>query len=54
MSLLLESISTFGWFGDGSGICAISTYGWFPEEVLTIGGNGLFVGRTDIFGELWS
>ena len=47
---MLESISTFGWFGAGDPLLAIATWGWFDSGLL---GAGLFIERDSMFGELW-
>lgn len=52
MSDLLESISTWGWFGDTAGaIQAIGTYGWFEDFEIPVATKGIFVEMDGIFDE---
>jgi hypothetical protein len=54
MSDLLESISTYGWFGNAAGLEAIGTYGWFFDETAAETAKGIFVEMDGIFDEgIW-
>ena len=54
MSDLLESISTYGWLGDSTGLESMSTYGWWLDFEILVSTKGIFKGMDGIFDEgIW-
>lgn len=55
MSSLLESVSTYGWFGeDLTGLESMATYGWYLDFDVSVATKGIFVEMDGIFEEgIW-
>jgi hypothetical protein len=51
MSDLLESIATWGWLGESTGLQSISTYGWWLDFEIEPASKGLFVEMDGLFDE---